>query len=63
MDRYIGGKRIDLYMLLSKLRNNGGCIVLASKCSPHTLIIASNDMNVFYDNDGIGYVYLPITKR
>ncbi len=58
MDRGEGANRMDLYVLLMKLRH-GGSLVSASGCSAEEIAVAKCERRVYVDKDGEGYVYRP----
>jgi hypothetical protein len=58
MDRGEGALRMDLYVLLMKLRA-GGSIVSSAACTASEILFARADHRMFVDKDGYGYVYRP----
>ena len=61
MDRGEGPLRMDLYVLLTKLRY-GGRIVSSAACTAAELTIARAERCMYVDKDGFGYVYQPPTR-
>ncbi len=58
MDRGEGALRMDLYVLLSKLRR-GGSIVSSTSCTADEITIARVERRLYVDKDDFGYVYRP----
>ena len=62
MDRGEGAFRMDLYVLLAKLRH-GGCIVSSAACTRDEITIARAERRMYVDKDSFGYVYRPAPAK
>lgn len=65
MDRGVGPDRLDLYVLLTKLRAGGpgGCIVGGDSCTEDEITLARAERRLYVDKDGFAYVYRRPTRR